>query len=154
MEAPDLTSPSRARKRSSMQVELVNSNHTSGSEASELEAAFARLAEARAAVGCPDCLLIRPRDLERLLRDQTAFQALQRALLLGGADSHPPRFWTVPQMAKQLALSPAAVRRRSRKWSFTRCVAHENCRGGRRGCDLRFEAQAAAAWVNSRRAAR
>jgi hypothetical protein len=136
-----------------MQVELINSNHTSESEASELEAAFERLAEARAAVGCPDCLLIRPRDMERLLRDQTAFQALQRALLLG-ADANPPRLWGVAEMAKQLAMSQAAVRRRARDWSFTRCVAHGNCRGGRRGCDLRFIAKDAAAWVSRKRAAR
>jgi hypothetical protein len=136
-----------------MQVELINSNHTSESEASELEAAFARLAEARAAVGCPDCLLIRPRDMERLLRDQTAFQALQRALLLG-ADANPPRLWTVADMAKQLALTRAVVRRRAREWSFTRCVAHGNCRGGRRGCDLRFVAKDAAAWVSRQRAGR
>jgi AraC-like DNA-binding protein len=140
-----------------MSLQLVNSNHTSESETSELEAAeaaVARLAEALAAVGCPDCLVIRPHDYERLLRDQTELLALKRALLLGGTDSKPPQLWKVPQMAKELGLSESAVRRRARTWSFTRCIAHGNCRGGRRGCDLRFVAKDAAAWVNRQRAGR
>jgi hypothetical protein len=137
-----------------MTLELVNSNHNSECDASELLAAHERLAEARAAIGCPDGLLIRPHELEALRRDRTELRrlhALADVRLLGGASDGPPRVWTVPQMAKQLALSPAAVRRRARDWSFTRCVAHGSCRGGQRGCDLRFVANDAAAWVNSQR---
>jgi hypothetical protein len=138
-----------------MSLQLINSNHTSGSETSELEAALGRLIEAKSAIGCPDGVLVRARDYYRLVREANELrrlQALADARLLGDAADRPPaRPWTVSEMAKQLGLSPAAVRRRKSKWAFTRCVAHENCRGGTRGCDLRFVAAEASSWVNSQR---
>ena len=147
-----------------MSLQLTNSNHTSASDASliepaelqRLEADLAELQRLKAAVGCPDGALIPQRAHLRLVADQIELRrlhALADAGLMGGTADRdgPPRLWTVAELAKQLALSPAAVRRRARGWSFTRCVAHGSCRGGQRGCDLRFIAKEAAAWVNSQR---
>jgi hypothetical protein len=66
-------------------------------------------------------------------------------------DKGPPRLWDVRTMAKQLGLADEVVRKRARSWAFTLCVAHQRCRGGTRGCDLRFIAKEAAAWVSARR---
>lgn len=136
-----------------MQLELTNSNHNSESETSE----WARAPMAAVAAG--KAVVVASSLWRSVVMDAAALRemrALAGAGLLGPNVTKPPRLWTVADMAKQLALSPAAVRRRARQWAFTRCVAHQGCHGGGCGCDLRFIAKEADAWVNSqrRRAAR
>jgi hypothetical protein len=59
----------------------------------------------------------------------------------------------VRQLAKQAGISEKAARRLARKL-LTVCVAPAHCcacSDGTRGCDLRFIAKEADAWVNSQR---
>lgn len=149
MEAPDLTLPSRARKRSSMQLELVNSNHTSGSEASELEHACAEARRALAAIGAGEAMVVAPALWESVVADASRWRHESAA----PSDSKPPRLWTARELAKQAGISEKAARSLARKLP-TVCVAPSHCCGcvgGTRGCDLRFPAPAASAWVNSLR---
>lgn len=62
--------------------------------------------------------------------------------------------WNVAQMAKHLGVGESFVRRHSREWDFTFCAAHAKCRGGTRGCDLRFTASEASEWINQKRSRR
>jgi len=135
-----------------MQQELINSNHTPESEASRLEQLLGELRRLLAELGCPDCVVIEPRLYASIVEDAAALRHLPDVLReLRLLKSKSLNLWTVPEMAKQAAMSESAVRRRARAWRFTRCVAHENCRGGSCGCDLRFVAKDAADWVNSLR---
>ena len=159
MEAPDLTGPSRALKVSSMTVELVNSNHNSESGARDdpLAAVLEGLS-----------------GLEARLREDLAEVRRLRALAAGGgpartisrqsaaasddaaSDSKSPRLWTVRQLAKQMGISEKAARRLARSRLMAVCTAPSHCCGcfgGTRGCDLRFIAADASAWVSRRRSA-
>lgn len=133
-----------------MQLELTNSlNHNSESETSE----WARAPWAAVAAG--NAVVVASSLWQSVVNDAAALRemrAMASAGLLGSPNlSKPPRAWTVHEMAKQIGMSESAVRRRARKWDFTRCVAHIGCRGGTRGCDLRFVAEDAARWVNVQR---
>lgn len=154
MEAPDLTSSSRARKRSSMELELSNSNHTFGSEASELERACARARAALTAICAGDAVVVAPRLWASVVADASRWrEAAGSPAAAPDADSRPPRLWTVRELAKQAGISEKAARHLARKL-LTVCVAPSHCcgcLGGTRGCDLRFVAAAASAWVNAQR---
>lgn len=67
-----------------------------------------------------------------------------------------PKCWDVRMLAKQLGVHVDTVRRWTRqgKFSFALCVTHPHCRGGTRGCDLRYIANEAHAWVIGRRGVR
>jgi hypothetical protein len=134
-----------------MLVQQVNSNHTSESEASELEAALARLAEAKAAIGAADAVMVRASLWASVLADADRWRNAQAST--AAADSKPQRLWTARQLAKQAGISEKAARGLARKLPAV-CVAPSHCcacLGGTRGCDLRFIANEADAWVNSQR---
>ena len=131
-----------------MLLQQVNSNHTSESEASELEAALARLAEAKAAIGAAGAVMVRASLWASVVADWRNAQASTAA-----SDSKPPRLWTARQLAKQAGISEKAARGLARKLPAV-CVAPSHCcacLGGTRGCDLRFVAKEADAWVSQRR---
>jgi len=141
-----------------MPIELVNSNHNSNHAATVSSADEPQLLERLGELYGTFSLFTGEQDRQlcvdlnelrrlRALADERFFQADEHI----DKDQRPPRLWTVADMAKQLALSRAAVRRCARRLPFTLCVAHQNCRGGQRGCDLRFVAADASAWVNSQR---
>ena len=146
-----------------MQEELANSNHKF-SEVATAVSAVVRVhcdaAEALAAVCGPDLLIATGEDCRRInadLCELRRFRELADKRWLEGharmADEKPRRAWRVPEMAKQLGLSEGAVRRRARSWPFSYCATHANCLRGTRGCDLRFVASEASAWVARQRTA-
>lgn len=147
-----------------MQQELANSNHKASETATAISAAVrvhCDAAEALAAVCGPDVLIATGEDCRRINAELCELRRLHQLAderWLEGharvADEKPRRAWRVPEMAKQLGLSERAVRRRARGWRFTYCATHENCVHGTRGCDLRFPASQAAAWVVQHRAVR
>lgn len=141
-----------------MQQELVNSNHTSNSKASPLSPAEADALERLSAFG--PYVLYSGDDLRRLTEEQIELRRLraladERCLRADDPDSastEPPRLWTVKQMAKAMHLSEGRIRRLARDWPSAICVAHCcGCRGGTRGCELRFLAEATSAWLSGRR---
>lgn len=134
-----------------MQVELTNSNHTSGSEASELGRACARARAALAEIGASDAVVVAPALWASVVADASRWRDAQAS---AAPDSTQPRLWTVRQLAKQAGISEKAARRLARKMQMVICVAPSHCcacPGGTRGCDIRFIARDAAAWVNSQR---
>jgi hypothetical protein len=108
-----------------------------------------------AAVAAGKAVIVASSIWQSVVNDAAALRemrALAGAGLLGSPNvTKPARLWSVREMAKQIGMSESRVRRHARKWDFTRCVAHLRCRGGTRGCDLRFVAQDAAHWLNVRR---
>lgn len=137
-----------------MQLELTNSlNHNSASETSE----WARAPWAAVAAG--NAVVVASSLWQSVVKDAAALRemrAMAGAGLLGSPNlSEPPRLWTVKQMAKAMGLSEGGVRRLCRAWPFTLCVAHCcACKGGTRGCELRFRAEAASFWLSQRRTKR
>lgn len=140
-----------------MLQELPNSNHTSGSEASELERACVAARAALAAIGAGDAVVVAPGLWASVVADAFRWRAAAGSPAAAlDADSRPPRLWTVRELAKQAGISEGAARRLARKL-LTVCVAPAHCCGcvgGTRGCDLRFIAKETAAWVNSQRRSR
>jgi hypothetical protein len=128
-----------------MQVELVNSNHNSDSWASELahtRAAFMR------ALGVSDMVVVNPALWRSVATDAARWRGSAAA-----ADPRPPHLWKARDFAKQAGISEKAARALARRLP-TVCVAPSHCcgcRGGTRGCDLRFIAKDAAAWLSQRR---
>jgi hypothetical protein len=133
-----------------MLLQQVNSNHTSGSETSGLEAAIARARDALAAIGAGDAVVVAPGLWASAVADASRWRDAQAS---AASDSKPPRLWTARELAKQAGISEKGARALARKLEAI-CVAPSHCcgcRGGTRGCDLRFVAKEAAAWVSQRR---
>jgi AraC-like DNA-binding protein len=132
-----------------MQLELNNSNHNSDSKTSESASAPV------AAVAAGKAVIVASYIWDSVIKDAAAIRemrALARAGLLDCPNvTKPARLWTVREMAKQIGMSESRVRRHARKWAFTRCVAHFRCRGGTRGCNLRFVAEDAMHWLDVQR---
>jgi hypothetical protein len=137
----------------SMQLEVVNPNHTSESDASELERACARARAALAAIGAGDAVVVAPGLWASVVSDASRWRDAQPS---AASDSKPPHLWTVRQLAKQAGISEKAARALARKLNVV-CVAPSHCcgcRGGTRGCDLRFLAETASSWLSQRRSKR
>jgi hypothetical protein len=132
-----------------MLLELNNSNHNSESDTSEwAQASMAAVAAGKAVVIASSIWQSVVKDAA----DLREMRALSAAGLLGSPNcAKPARLWSVREMAKQIGMSESRVRRHARKWDFTCCVAHLHCRGGTRGCDIRFVAEHAARWLNEQR---
>jgi hypothetical protein len=141
--------------------QLANSDHNSGDSATAISVEEARLLERLSELYGSFSLYtgehnrqlgVDLNELRRLraLADERFFHRDDRI----ERDKGPPKLWDVRMMAKQLGVAEDVVRRRARSWQFTLCVAHQRCRGGKRGCDLRFIASEAADWVNKQRAKR
>jgi hypothetical protein len=167
METPDLTMSSRAPQDADMDNQLISSNHSSLPNAIKrpgivdpIAVAHLAAAEILSAVGIQEILIATGDSVRELAAEQAELRRLRaiadERFLHGatGRSEDAPSLWGVRKMAKQLGLSAEVVRRRAARWSYTLCVAHDGCRGGRRGCDLRFRASEAAAWINAQRKVR
>jgi hypothetical protein len=162
-----LTVSSRAPQDADMQNQLVSSNHSPHQNAIQrsrvvdpITIAHLAASEVLSAAGSKDIVIATDesaRDLAADLAELRRLRALadERFFESSAVSTHQQAsLWDVPKMAKQLGLSACVVRRHAARWSFTLCVAHDACRGGRRGCDLRFRAPDATAWINAQRRVR